>query len=110
MPDAISSDLHVLNLLGPLSDQATILSKFPSLDIPLPAVIRSTTANAAPAIRRTELGTPQPSSAGDATIFTIDECRFPYFDSVGEQMIGGKKIRTDGIELNGDWWHPAGNI
>ena len=109
MPDTISSDLHILNLDGPVFDQATTLSKFLSLGTPLIDVIRATTANAAAAIRRPELGTLRPGSAGDATIFTVSDGSFPYFDSVGERMIGNKKIAIDGVVLKGHWWHPAGN-
>ena len=109
MPDTISSDLHILNLEGPVFDQATTLSKFLSLGTPLIDVIRATTANAAAAIRRPELGTLRPGSAGDATIFTVSEGSFPYVDSVGERMIGSKKIKIDGVVLKGHWWHPAGN-
>lgn len=107
MPDTISSDLHILNLEGPVFDQATTLSKFLSLGTPLVDVIRATTVNAAAAIRRPELGTLRPGSAGDATIFTVSEGRFPFIDSTGEQMIGGKKIKIEGVVLKGGWWHPA---
>ncbi len=109
MPDTISSDLHILNLEGPVFDQATTLSKFLCLGTPLIDVIRATTANAAAAIRRPELGTLRPGSAGDATVFTVNEGSFPYVDSVGERMIGNKKIIIDGVALKGHWWHPAGN-
>ena len=109
MPDTISSDLHILNLDGPVFDQATTLSKFLSLGTPLIDVIRATTANAAAAICRPELGTLRPDSAGDATIFTVNDGSFPYFDSVGERMIGNKKIGINGVVLKGHWWHPAGN-
>ncbi len=109
MPDTISSDLHILNLDGPVFDQATTLSKFLSLGTPLIDVIRATTANAAAAIRRPELGTLRPGSAGDATIFTVSDGSFPYFNSVGERMIGNKKIGINGVVLKGHWWHPAGN-
>lgn len=107
MPDTISSDLHILNLDGPVFDQATTLSKFLSLGTPLTDVIRATTVNAAAAIRRPELGTLRPGSAGDATIFTVNEGRFPFVDSTGEQMIGSKKIEIAGVVLKGGWWHPA---
>ena len=109
MPDTISSDLHILNLDGPVFNQTTTLSKFLSLGTPLIDVIRATTANAAAAIRRPELGTLRPGSAGDATIFTVSDGSFPYFDSVGERMIGNKKIGINGVVLKGHWWHPAGN-
>lgn len=107
MPDTISSDLHALNLDGPVFDQSTTLSKFLNLGVPLDEVIRATTANAAAAIRRPELGTLRPGSAGDATIFSISEGRFPLIDSTGEQMIGSRKIEVEGVVLRGSWWHPA---
>ena len=106
MPDTISSDIHDLNLEGPVFDQATTLSKFLNLGTPLPDVIRATTANAASAIRRPDLGTLRPGSAGDATIFSISEGRFPFVDSTGEQMMGSKKIAIEGVVLKGAWWHP----
>lgn len=107
MPDTISSDVHLLNLEGPVFDQATTLSKFLSLGTSLTDVIRATTANAAAAIRRPELGTLRPGSAGDATVFTVKEGSFTYVDSTGEQMTGNKQILIDGVTLNGHWWHPA---
>ena len=109
MPDTISSDVHSLNLEGPVFDQATTLSKFLCLGTPLTDVIRATTANVATAIRRPELGTLRPGSAGDATIFTVGEGSFPYIDSTGERMNGNKRILVEGIALRGHWWHPAGN-
>lgn len=107
MPDTISSDLHSLNQDGPVFDQATTLSKFLNLGTPLVDVIRATTVNAAAAIRRPELGALRPGSAGDATIFSVSEGRFPLIDSVGEQMVGTRKIKIEGIVLKGGWWHPA---
>jgi len=107
MPDTISSDLHILNLEGPVFDQATTLAKFLNLGTPLLDVVRATTVNAAAAIRRPELGTLRPGSMGDATIFSISEGRFPLVDSVGEQLIGSKKLEIAGTVLNGKWWHPA---
>ena len=80
VPDTISSDLHILNLEGPVFDQATTLSKFLNLGTPLADVIRATTVNAAAAIRRPELGTLRPGSAGDATIFSVSEGRFPFVE------------------------------
>jgi dihydroorotase len=109
MPDTISSDVHSLNLEGPVFDQATTLSKFLCLGTPLTDVVRATTSNVAAAIRRPELGTLRPGSAGDATIFTVGEGSFPYTDSTGEKMNGNKRILVEGIALRGHWWYPAGN-
>jgi dihydroorotase len=67
-PDTISSDIHALCIDGPAFDQVTTLSKFLCLGMELPEVIRRTTINAAMALKRHELGSLKPGSAGDATI------------------------------------------
>ncbi len=107
LPDTISSDIHILNLEGPVFDQATTLSKFLCLGVPLVDVIRATTVNAATAMRRPDLGSLRPGSAGDATVFSVSEGRFDYIDSVGEVMRGDQQIAIDGVVLRGNWWHPA---
>ena len=103
VPDTISSDLHALNVDGPVFDQATTLSKFLCLDVPLAEVVRATTVNAATALRRPDLGNLRPGSAGDATVFSVEEGSFTYVDSVGEVLTGDKKIICDGIILGGRW-------
>lgn len=105
VPDTISSDLHVLNADGPVFDQATTLSKFLCLGLPLLEVIRATTVSAASALRRPELGSLRPGSVGDATVFSVREGRFDYVDSVGEVLVGDKKIVSEGVVLGGHWWH-----
>ncbi len=80
VPDTISSDLHALNVDGPVFDQATTLSKFLCLGLSLTDVIRATTVNAATAMRRPELGNLQPGSEGDATVFEVKEGRFDYVE------------------------------
>jgi len=107
LPDTISSDLHKLCLNGPAFDQATTLSKFLCLGVPLADVIRATTVNAAAMMRRDDLGTLRPGAIGDATVFTVKEGRFDYVDVVGEVLSGEQKIVAEGIVLNGQWWHPA---
>jgi dihydroorotase len=106
VPDTISSDIHVLNLDGPVFDQATTLSKFLCLGLPLVDVVRATTMNAATALRRPDLGTLRPGSLGDATVFSVREGTFDYVDSVGEVLRGDKKIVSDGIVLGGRWRDP----
>ena len=67
-PDTISSDVHTLCIDGPAFDQVTTLSKFLCLGMPLTDVIAASTVNAAMALKRPELGSLKPGSAGDATI------------------------------------------
>ena len=105
-PDTISSDVHQLCITGPAYDQVTTLSKFLCMGMPLADVIAASTVNAAMALRRPELGTFKPGSVGDATILTVREGEFDYVDVVGEHMTGEKRILSEGVVLNGRWWHP----
>src|SRR5262245_51235534 len=105
-PDTISSDIHTLCIDGPTFDQVTTLSKFLCLGMELSEVIRATTANAAQALRRPELGSLKPGSVGDATVLCVREGHFDYVDVTGEHMTGDRKITSEGVVLGGRWWHP----
>ncbi|HEX2215711.1 MAG TPA: amidohydrolase/deacetylase family metallohydrolase, partial [Xanthobacteraceae bacterium] len=105
-PDTISSDVHALCIDGPAFDQVTTLSKFLCMGMPLSDVIAATTVNAAMALKRPELGSFKPGSAGDATILSIREGTFDYVDVVGEHMTGDKRIVSQAVVLGGRWWHP----
>jgi dihydroorotase len=107
-PDTISSDVHQLCINGPAFDQVTTLSKFLCLGMELGEVIRATTVNAAMALKRPELGSFRPGSAGDASILAIKEGAFDYVDVLGEHMTGDKRIVSEGVVVAGRWWHPKG--
>ena len=66
-PDVISSDVHALCIDGPAFDQVTTLSKFLCLGMPLDEVIARSTVEPARALKRPELGSLKPGSAGDAS-------------------------------------------
>jgi len=106
LPDTISSDVHRLCIDGPAFDQVTTLSKFLCLGMDLSEVIAASTVNAAMALKRPELGSLKPGSAGDATVLIIKEGRFDYVDVVGEHMEGNRKIAAAGVVIAGRWWHP----
>jgi dihydroorotase len=105
-PDTISSDVHALCINGPAFDQVTTMSKFLCLGMELPHVIAASTANAAFALRRLELGSLKPGSAGDASILSSKEGRFDYVDVVGEHLTGDRRIVAEGVVIGGRWWHP----
>src|SRR5262245_11313581 len=107
LPDTISSDVHALCINGPAFDQATTMSKFLCLGMPLADVIAASTVNAAFALKRPELGSLKPGSVGDATILSIKDGRFDYVDVVGEHLTGDRKIVSDGVVIAGRWWHPT---
>jgi dihydroorotase len=106
-PDTISSDIHALCINGPAFDQVTTLSKFLNLGMPFKEVIRASTQNAALALSKPELGSLRPGAAGDAAVLSIDDGKFDYFDTVGEKLVGERKINVRGVVLAGKWWHPA---
>jgi dihydroorotase len=105
-PDTISSDVHALCINGPAFDQVTTMSKFLCLGMPLNDVIAASTANAAFALKRPELGGLKPGCVGDATVLSVKEGRFDYVDVVGEHLTGERRIVSEGVVIAGRWWHP----
>jgi dihydroorotase len=105
-PDTISSDVHALCINGPAFDQVTTMSKFLCLGMPLNDVIAASTANAAFALKRPELGSLKPGCVGDATVLSVKEGRFDYVDVVGEHLTGERRIVSEGVVIAGRWWHP----
>ena len=97
----------MLSIEGPAFDLLTTMSKFHCLGLELGTVIKLTTANAAKAIGRPELGTLKPGSPGEATIIDVTAGRFEYLDSIGERVVGDKRLLAAGVVLAGRWWHPV---
>jgi dihydroorotase len=107
MPDCISSDVHALCIDGPAFDLLTTMSKFLCLGMPLVEVIRAATENPAKALKRPELGTFRPDSAGDASILELQNGAFDYVDSTGETLSGESRLVATGVVINGQVWHEA---
>jgi dihydroorotase len=107
LPDVISSDVHLLSIEGPAFDLLTTMSKFLCLGVDLPTVIKLATANAAAAIKRPDLGTLKLGSLGEATVIDLKAGTFDYADSIGERMMGDKRLLSAGVVLAGRWWHPS---
>lgn len=107
LPDVISSDVHVISIEGPAYDLLTTMSKFLCLGVDLPTVLKLATVNAAAAIRRPDLGTLAVGSVGEATVIAQVSGKFDYADSIGEHMIGDKRLLSAGVVLAGKWWHPT---
>jgi dihydroorotase len=91
-PDTISSDLTRPGRAGVVKDLPTTLSKFLSLGMALPDVVRAATAAPARAIGRSgELGTLAVGAAADACVFSVEEGRFAYQDADGNTLDGAKR-------------------
>ena len=106
-PDVISSDVHVLNLDGPVFDLLTTLSKFLVLGVDLNALVAAVTSAPANAIRRPTLGTLAVGSEGDATIVDIEKGAFEFYDTQGERLEGDRRFRFKGMVVGGKWWPSA---
>ena len=107
LPDVISSDVHVISIEGPAFDLLTTMSKFLCLGVDLATVIKLATVNAAAAIARPDLGTLKVGSVGEASVIAETSGRFDYADSIGEHMIGDRRLVSAGVVLAGRWWHPV---
>jgi dihydroorotase len=104
MPDVISSDIHVLCIDGPAYDVLAVMSKFMALGMSLNDVIRAATENPAAAMRRADLGTLEPGSAGDATVLELRDGRFAHKDVLGEVIMAENHLFNVGMVISGGWW------
>ncbi|MCX7361780.1 MAG: amidohydrolase/deacetylase family metallohydrolase [Alphaproteobacteria bacterium] len=105
LPDAISSDVHVVSIDGPAFDLLTTMSKFLCLGVDLATVIKLATVGPASAIKRPDLGTLKAGSVGDATVIDLTTGKFDYSDSIGERLIGDRRLLSTGVVVAGSWWH-----
>jgi dihydroorotase len=106
-PDAISSDVHVLNIDGPAFDLLETMSKFLVLGMDLDAIVAAVTEAPARAIRRPSLGTLAVGTEGDATILDIEEGRFTFRDTQNETVDANRRFRVEGMVVGGRWWADA---
>jgi dihydroorotase len=103
-PDIISSDVSAMSIDGPVFNVLVVMSKFLALGMSLPEVIRAATSNPARAIRRNDLGTLKPGSAGDAAVLEIREGDYRYRDSLGAMIHANRALHVTGMVVGGKWW------
>jgi dihydroorotase len=104
-PDCISSDVHALCIDGPAFDLLTTMSKFLCLGMQLGDVVKAATEAPARALRRGDLGSLRPGSAGDASILELESGEFDYVDVTGESMTGRLRLTARGVVVNGQLWN-----
>jgi len=107
LPDSISTDLHLLNVQGPVHDLVTTLSKFWTLGLSLEQVIAAATAGPARALgREGSLGTLQEGARGDVTLLAVEEGEFTFRDAVGQERVGERRLVARGMAVAGRWIPP----
>jgi dihydroorotase len=104
-PDVLSSDVHVMSIDGPAFNLLVTMSKFLALGFPLTEIIRTSTINAARAVRREDRGTFRPGFLGDATVLDIESGEFSFVDAPGEKISATRQFVCHGAVLGGKWWH-----
>ena len=104
LPDAISSDVHVLCVDGPAHDLLAVMSKFIALGMELPDIVRCVSENPAKAIRRSELGSLAVGTPGDASVIEVREDPVEHVDVVGEVLTAPTRLASAGTVIAGKWW------
>src|SRR5205807_4470393 len=101
-PGTISSDLHVYNVIRPVFDLATTMSKFLALGLGLDDVVRATTEMPARAIGALgELGTLAPGAAADVTLLQFDSGDVEFADARGEKIKAAARLVPVRVVRNG---------
>lgn len=107
-PDVISSDIHAVCINGPAYDQVTTLSKFLPLGLSLPEIIRASTETPARALRRPDLGSLRPGSAGDVSVLSLRKGSFDLEDVQGQVVTVPERLFAEGCVIGGKWFQRTG--
>ncbi len=103
IPTTISTDLHLMNLHGPVFDMPTTMSKFLHLGVSLDDVIDMSTTQPARVLGRAgDLGTLAPNTVADITLLEKHDGQFAYTDSYDQTRTGREKLTAVGIVRRGD--------
>lgn len=101
-PDTISSDVHALNIEGPVYDQATTLAKFLSLGMPLAEIVDRTTVASVRAMNLPDdLGHLRPGAHADVAVFDLEEGSFRFMDSMGRAWDAERNLRPTAVVKGG---------
>ncbi len=107
LPDTISSDLHALNIQGPVYDLATTLSKFLLLGLSLREVIERSTVRAAGVFNfGAEIGTLRPGAEADVGVFDLQEGKFTFTDAERRTRVGRQKLVPVATVRGGKVFYP----
>ena len=101
-PHTISTDLHTLNIHGPVYDLANVISKFLYLGIGLEEAFAKVTSVPARFLRlEDQIGTLKPGARGDAVLFELREGSFQLVDAYDETRTGSQYLEPLAVVKNG---------
>lgn len=103
-PDTISTDLHQFNLLSPVVDLPTTMSKFLYLGMPLEQIIRATTSVPAAAMRlQDRLGTLRSGRQADIVLLKLEHGNFPLLDVEHQTRMAPERLVPVSVCKRGEW-------
>ena len=101
-PHTISTDLHTLNIHGPVYDLANVISKFLYLGIGLEEAFAKVTSAPARFLRlEDQIGTLKPGARGDAVLFELREGSFQLVDAYDETRTCSQYLEPLAVVKNG---------
>ena len=102
-PSTISTDLHALNVDGPVYDMPTTMSKMLAVGFSLEEVIEMSTTAAARALRQEgKLGTLAPGTVADIVVSRLEDGEFVYMDVLHEKRVGKQRIVPETVVYGGE--------
>lgn len=102
LPDTISSDLHALNIRGPVYDLPTVMSKFLMLGLSLDTVVAMAASQPGRLLRDDGwLGTLRVGAPADIAVFRLTPGDFTFLDSAGQSRQGGLKLEPVAVFREG---------
>lgn len=101
-PNTISSDVHALNIEGPVFDQVTTLAKFLSLGMSVEEVVElSTTACLRSLNFPKDIGHLQSGAHADISLFSLEEGNFDFSDSMGRSWTAEQNLGVAAVIKGG---------
>ena len=103
-PDIISSDIHSMSAGSGEFDLLTVMSKFLALGMDVKEIVAAVTSAPARALGRSDFGALAPGMPADVTLLRIEEGRFTYPDSVGENIEAKSRFVLERLYVGGEPW------
>jgi dihydroorotase len=101
LPDSISTDLHTGSMNAGMKDMTNVMSKFLNIGMSLDDILLRATWNPAQEIRHEELGQLSVGSSADVAVIREEKGKFGFVDSLGDRMIGNRRLDCELTVRNG---------
>jgi dihydroorotase len=103
-PDTISTDVHQLNIHGPVYDMPTTMTKFLHLGMPVEQIIKATTSMPAKAIGLQErLGALKVGMQADVVLLKREHGAFSLADTQQQERVAGERLAPVRVCKKGKW-------